>query len=258
MLQPIPERVPEIQDRRLDHSYRIKDNGHKDLSLTNTIGDAGETFQGDTVIDLACNCGEKTFELSKYFKSRRVIGVDIDPESIAIAQRKYAPLVTNLEFHVADAYELSRHFSDIDLIMCQDAIHHFDDLDRLTAEVAATLRPEGHFMGRDFDRTRIYEVLEKYKQTSFYERLLELRAEKTDIEFMTYIVKKGLLGMKRKEVLLVMSLMASYTHDEFAESLTRNGFKGAIHKGGEGTYNFAVQKPELTFLQKLKRKIKKS
>jgi len=136
-------------------------------------------------------------------------------------------------------------------------LHHFDDLGRLIGEIKATLAPGGYFTGRDFDRTRIYEVLESQKQTEFYERVKGLRTEKTDEKCMDYMVKKGLLHMKRDDILLVMSLMAAYTKGEFVEVVEQQGFKGELYTGAKGTFNFFLRKPKETLLQRLLKKRKK-
>ena len=233
------ERIPEIHDPRLDCLFRTQVQKH---AYSEGAGLPLDSSAQGLILDVACGQGAKAYTLSTQFRRSRIVGIDIDPEAIAFAKRTYAE--PHLEFQVQDAYQMSKTFSDADVILIAYSMHHFDGLDDLFKEVSAALKPGGVFVATDFDRSKAHELVESHNLQPLYQRLLDLRTTKSDKECMDYFVKKGLLHLKRPEVLLLMSLMASYSSSEVANALRRNGFDGEVNPLKNALYSVEVNKPE--------------
>jgi 2-polyprenyl-3-methyl-5-hydroxy-6-metoxy-1,4-benzoquinol methylase len=82
-----------------------------------------------SICEIGCGGGDNLFALHKFFVRRgilsRFVGVDINPECIAFAQKRYAEI--NCEWKCSDyvAVDFSRHPPDI--IFCSLFCHHFTD-----------------------------------------------------------------------------------------------------------------------------------
>jgi len=84
--------------------------------------------RGKTVLDLGCGTGENIIPLLE--RGARVIGMDISPDLIAIAQKRVNDF--HRETHltaaitVGDAYETGLPDESVDAIFCVALIHHLD------------------------------------------------------------------------------------------------------------------------------------
>jgi SAM-dependent methyltransferase len=96
---------------------------------------------GAVVLDAGCGVGYGAAQLAEVAES--VIGVDVDPESIAYARRRYD--AENVEFLVADLAALPLAAGAVDIVCMFEVIEHLPDREAALAEVARVLRPEGAF-----------------------------------------------------------------------------------------------------------------
>lgn len=103
----------------------------------NVLRDWIEAGHPETVVDIGCGSGYLSAELAR--PSRRVIGVDIDPESIAVAKKRR----TDAEFFVDDALDLSLDRDMADAVILADLIEHFEDPRKVLSEATRITRPDG-------------------------------------------------------------------------------------------------------------------
>lgn len=91
------------------------------------------------VLDLGCGTGDFLEKLQKKYK--RVAGVDISPEMLKIAQKKYPHLSKNLIRSVAEKL----HFEDksIDIVFIRGALHHFQNPVQSLKEIQRVLKRNG-------------------------------------------------------------------------------------------------------------------
>ena len=95
--------------------------------------------EGSEVLDVACGVGYGTEFLAG--AARRVVGGDVDVETIEYARRRYAK--PNIEFRVLDATSLPFEDGSFDVVCSFETIEHVDDPAALARESARVLRADG-------------------------------------------------------------------------------------------------------------------
>ncbi len=98
--------------------------------------------KGDFVLDLACGTGTVTRLIHSYTEEK-VTGMDISPEMIAIAQKKYASCPWAC-FECADFLECEQ-VELYDFVVLYNAFPHFADPSLLSKKFAQVLKPGGRF-----------------------------------------------------------------------------------------------------------------
>lgn len=102
---------------------------------------------GDTVVDVGCGSGRAVWELTGL--GRTAIGVDLDPEMIEVASRRWPACV----FHVGDATALPLDDESVTGYRTDKVLHVLDDPAAALAEARRVLRPGGRAVltGQDWD-----------------------------------------------------------------------------------------------------------
>lgn len=103
----------------------------------------GQKLQPDfTVLDLAAGTGLLTLELAP--KIKKIYGSDISPNMIDLAKAK-ARLknIDNVEFSIADAYQLPFTAGMFDAVVISNALHVMLQPERALAETHRVLRKDG-------------------------------------------------------------------------------------------------------------------
>lgn len=97
---------------------------------------------GRDVLDLGCGVGYGTARLAE--SARRVVGVDVDDETLEYARRRYA--AANVEFVHADATSLPFGDASFDAVCSFETVEHVSGHESMLREVARVLRPGGTFL----------------------------------------------------------------------------------------------------------------
>jgi ubiquinone/menaquinone biosynthesis C-methylase UbiE len=114
VLKPIDQaQIERYLDPQADTPYILEYAFH-------LLGD----IRGKTVVDLGCGTGENIIPLVK--RGARVIGMDISPDLIAIAQKRLSDANLGASLSVGDAYTTGLPDESIDVIFCAALIHHLD------------------------------------------------------------------------------------------------------------------------------------
>jgi ubiquinone/menaquinone biosynthesis C-methylase UbiE len=102
---------------------------------------------GRTVVDVGCGGGRAVAELAE--RGARAVGVDLDPEMIAVARERWPAG----EFHVGDACELPIETGSVYGYRADKVLHTLDDPVRAVAEARRVLAPSGRavLLGQDWD-----------------------------------------------------------------------------------------------------------
>lgn len=111
---------------------------------------------GSRIADMGCGSGSGTYQLALLNPQIRVIGVDINPESVRLAQEKFK--LPNLAFVVGDAAQPIFADDPLDGILSSSTLHHVytfngyshDAVRRALAAHLQCLRDGGIFVLRDF------------------------------------------------------------------------------------------------------------
>ena len=80
--------------------------------------------RGKTVLDLGCGTGENLIPLLE--RGARVIGMDISPDLITIAQKRLDDAHLEASLRAGDAYKTGLPDESVDAIFCMALIHHLD------------------------------------------------------------------------------------------------------------------------------------
>ncbi|MGB3437782.1 MAG: methyltransferase domain-containing protein [Actinophytocola sp.] len=102
---------------------------------------------GDTVVDVGCGSGRAVWELAGL--GRKAIGVDLDPEMIEVARRRWSAC----EFHVGDATALPLDDASVTGYRADKVLHVLGDPAVALGEARRVLRPGGRAVltGQDWD-----------------------------------------------------------------------------------------------------------
>ena len=91
------------------------------------------------VLDAGCGVGYGTAHLAR--EATRVVGVDVDEETITYARTRYGG--ANVEFLVADVLALPFDADAFDVACSFEIVEHVPDAERFVRELARVLRPGG-------------------------------------------------------------------------------------------------------------------
>ncbi len=93
----------------------------------------------DVVLDIACGWGAGTAVLAE--KCAKAIGMDIRPEYIETAQKRY--LRENLECLVGDAMDINLPRGSVDVVVSVHTMEHLTDDNAFLSEVSRVLKKDG-------------------------------------------------------------------------------------------------------------------
>ena len=97
---------------------------------------------GESLLDIACGTGIVSRLVATQLTSGRVVGVDINPEMLAVARtipRRGLPI----EWHEASVLRMPFEDASFDVCVCQNGLQFFPDRPNALREVARVLRPGG-------------------------------------------------------------------------------------------------------------------
>jgi len=144
-------------------------------SVTEAIVEAAEVAPGMRILDVACGAGEPSISLGMRLNGTgEVIGVDIAPESLRIAEERAATQrLNNVRFQYADVHELPFPDDTFDRITSRLGVMFFADLSKAAYEMLRVLRPQGKIvllawgpMGQPYFETMVGTVLQALPGTS--------------------------------------------------------------------------------------------
>jgi 2-polyprenyl-3-methyl-5-hydroxy-6-metoxy-1,4-benzoquinol methylase len=95
--------------------------------------------RGGDVLDAGCGVGYGTALLAR--NARSVVGIDLDADAIAYAQRRYG--APNVVFRVGDMTALDLEHDSVDVVCAFETIEHLAEPERFVAETRRVLRDEG-------------------------------------------------------------------------------------------------------------------
>jgi len=104
------------------------------------------------VLDLACGTGDVTWRAAQRAHRGEVIGTDINPDMMRLAEPKRPLGVDNVTFVQADAAMLPFEDASFDRVTCVYAGRGFPHWPTVIHEVHRVLKPGGHFWNLDFAR----------------------------------------------------------------------------------------------------------
>jgi trans-aconitate methyltransferase len=105
------------------------------------------SFQGyERILHVGCGSGLFSSQLAQEVPDGMVVGVDVDPSLIQLAEQTYDPdLFSNLQFLVCDPRELTFE-AKFDWVVAAGGLDWAADLDRLLDPIARALKAGGRMM----------------------------------------------------------------------------------------------------------------
>jgi SAM-dependent methyltransferase len=99
------------------------------------------------VLEVSCGRGGGASFVSRTFKPRRYLGVDLSQENVRLANERVAH--AGLEFAIGNAEQLDLPDASFDVVINIEASHLYDNRARFFSEVLRVLRPGGFFCYTD-------------------------------------------------------------------------------------------------------------
>ncbi len=100
--------------------------------------------EGKSVLDCGCGPGPITLRFADIVAPGRVVGIDIEPTMIDQANRLAADSgLENLEFQVADIYDLPYEDGEFDVVFSSAVTEHLSDPVRALREIHRVTKPGG-------------------------------------------------------------------------------------------------------------------
>lgn len=122
-------------------AYAVSQVHAKGASLGRLV-ELAEVGSDHSVLDVATAAGHTALAVAPL--AARVVGVDLTPAMLAVAQRLARERgLTNVEFVEGDAEHLPAADESFDRVVCRIALHHFPDPGQAVREMARVLKPGG-------------------------------------------------------------------------------------------------------------------
>jgi SAM-dependent methyltransferase len=102
---------------------------------------------GCDVLEVSCGRGGGASFVSRTFKPRRYLGLDLSPENIRLANERAGN--DGLTFALGNAEQLDLPDASFDVVINIEASHLYDDREKFFAEVARVLKSGGFFCYTD-------------------------------------------------------------------------------------------------------------
>jgi SAM-dependent methyltransferase len=99
------------------------------------------------VLEVSCGRGGGANFVSRTYRPRRLVGVDLSPENVRLAVERAA--TPGIEFRVGNAEQLEFPDESFDAVINIGASHLYDDRTRFFLETRRVLRPGGSFCYTD-------------------------------------------------------------------------------------------------------------
>lgn len=99
------------------------------------------------VLEVSCGRGGGASFVTRAFKPRRYLGVDLSQENVRLANERAAH--AGLEFTIGNAERLELPDAAFDVVINIEASHLYDDRGRFFTEVLRVLKPGGYFCYTD-------------------------------------------------------------------------------------------------------------
>ena len=109
-------------------------------------------WQDARVLDVSCGPGGGSDWLARAFSPAHLLGIDIAPEAVALANRQFGR--DGLLFQVGDAEKLPFPKDSFDIIINIESSLNYQNFDAFVKSVDRVLAPGGHFLIADYRNHR--------------------------------------------------------------------------------------------------------
>lgn len=110
----------------------------------------------DVVVDVGCGSGSSLPKLAQRFAPRELVGVDIDPQMLAMARAEAARAGVAAKLLEASNTRLPLADASVDLLFCHQTFHHIVEQEQALAEFVRVLKPGGLLLFAESTRRYIH------------------------------------------------------------------------------------------------------
>jgi 2-polyprenyl-6-hydroxyphenyl methylase/3-demethylubiquinone-9 3-methyltransferase len=132
----------------LDYAEKIDEQKIAQASVDLQRLAGSETLAGKSFLDIGCGSGLHSLAAIRLGASR-VVGVDIDPNSIAASKKTFQRFGQGADarFEVASVFDMTpKNFGGFDIVYSWGVLHHTGDMFRALDRAASLVSPEGRLM----------------------------------------------------------------------------------------------------------------
>jgi ubiquinone/menaquinone biosynthesis C-methylase UbiE len=120
-------------------------------------------FAGQRVLDLGCGVGN---DLSRFAKGgAQVVGVDLAPHSIELAQHNFEQRGLTGEFYVMNGERMEFEDNSFDVVYCHTVLHFTPNPSAMVSEIHRVLKPGGLAIIMTVNKRSWLNVLHKVMKT---------------------------------------------------------------------------------------------
>ncbi|MGH9342703.1 MAG: class I SAM-dependent methyltransferase [Terriglobia bacterium] len=123
-------------------------------------------------LDAGCGTGEFTSRLVEFLPRSQALGIEILPEHVAYAQRRYAKLAPRLEFREGDAFALDFPDASFDFVACRHMLQSVPEPQRVMDELIRITKSGGrlHLLAEDYGMIHAYPT--RFDLDGFWQRAM--------------------------------------------------------------------------------------
>ena len=133
-----------------------------------------EDFAGKDVLEIGCGVGTDGLQFARH--GARYVGVDLSPNSVALAREHFELFGVDGELEVADAERLPFEDERFDHVYSFGVIHHSPDTPAIVRQIHRVLRPGGTFCVMVYNRDSVNFWIEIMFLRRLFRVLLYARA----------------------------------------------------------------------------------
>lgn len=170
-----------------NHYNSVAEDYQKVHQFPERIIDLLDIAEDMSILDIGCGSGNFTFELSKAFKAKQIIGIDFSYRLIELANKeKEEKRTNNIDFQCSDARDLPFTDQSFDVITSNMVFHLFDNQYKTLKEWHRVLKPGGkavfQFQGQRPVAPEYFALLEKgWKQVFCGSKVFPVLFQITDV-----------------------------------------------------------------------------
>jgi len=169
----------------------------------------------ENILDVATGTGDMAIAAAKTLKPKRITGVDIADQMLAVGRKKIAEqnLSQIITLHTGDSESMPFATGEYDAVMCAYGVRNFEHLEAGLREMQRVLRPGGKVVILEFSHPTGFPIKHLYK---FYFRYI--------LPTLGKLVSKH----SKAYTYLPESVMAFPEGKKFCAILEQCGFKSAV------------------------------
>ncbi len=245
-LTNIPPRIPELEHPYFDQIYRERSKRIfesstdrqtyiQNAALLLRALKASINYAQDfkVIVEVGCGIGGYCDYLAQVSPRAYVVGVDIDPASIAYAKQNFK----QTRYQIGNVMKLDQlHLPKADLILAHDCLHHFPSLEGSIEQIMNQLKPGGVFWFQDLDRTGLTSAFAP-EEIDEYNTLRSYGADSM-AKFLQHVMPDPDLQIR---VLTFMSMQAAYTPAELKSAFKHHNMSTTCDPS-EGYMGIAIKR----------------